>query len=202
MPTKTSSAPDGGLAPIPPTQPSTDWLEETGGEPVELVAPDPVWPQQFEAIRQQLAKALGNTALRIEHIGSTAVPGIPGKPTIDIQVSVADLEREEVYRSQIEALGWPLRAREPEHRFFRPPAGEPRTVHIHVCQVGSEWERGHLLFRDYLRAHPERAAQYAALKQQLASTIGHDRAAYTRSKDPFIAETMQLAEAWVRQDGG
>jgi GrpB-like predicted nucleotidyltransferase (UPF0157 family) len=179
----------------------SEWFAEEGGEPVELVRSDPSWPRRFDHIRRQLADALGPAALRIDHIGSTAVPGLDAKPVIDVQVSVARLDAEDEYRSQIESLGWELRAREPEHRFFRPAAGEPRTVHVHVCQAGSTWERAHLLFRDYLHAHPARAAEYVALKRQLASSLGRDRAAYTRSKNPFIAETLQLAAPWAQEVG-
>ncbi|MGH2454688.1 MAG: GrpB family protein [Candidatus Limnocylindria bacterium] len=186
---------------MPEPTTTTEWFGAAGDEAVELVDPDPSWPSRFEAIRTRLARALGASALRIDHIGSTAVPAIPAKPVIDVQVSVPSLDAEGAYVPQIESLGWLLRAREPEHRFFRPPAGEPRTVHIHVCQGGSAWERAHLLFRDYLRAHPRSAASYARLKERLAAEVGHDRPAYTRSKDPFIAATLKRAEAWARGMG-
>jgi GrpB-like predicted nucleotidyltransferase (UPF0157 family) len=189
------------LTPHDAKPPATEWFADLGDEPVELAEPDATWPRRFEAIRRQLTDALGPTAVRIDHIGSTAIAGLPAKPIIDVQVSVIHLEAEDGYTRQIEALGWPLRAREPAHRFFRPRAGEPRTVHIHVCESGSSWERAHLLLRDYLRAHPQRAAAYAALKRQLVASLGHDRAAYTRSKDPFIQATLDLAEPWARETG-
>jgi len=176
----------------------TEWFGGAGGEAVELVGSDPAWPRRFAELRARLAAALGPTAERIDHIGSTAVPGIPAKPVIDIQVSVPNLDAEDEYRQPIEALGWPLRAREADHRFFRPPAGEPRNVHVHVCRSGSAWEREHLLFRDYLRHHPDRAAAYAELKARLVASVGDDRPAYTRAKDPFIAETVRMAEGWAQ----
>jgi GrpB-like predicted nucleotidyltransferase (UPF0157 family) len=179
----------------------SDWLQAVGGGPVELAEPDPSWPRQFVAIRLMLDDALGTSATRIDHIGSTAVPGIPAKPVIDVQVSVPDLEAEEAYRPRIEGIGWPMLASEPEHRFFRPPDDQPRTVHVHVCQAGSAWERAHLLFRDYLRAHPDSAKDYAALKRRLLVTVGHDRPVYSRSKDPFVAETLARAEDWARVEG-
>jgi GrpB-like predicted nucleotidyltransferase (UPF0157 family) len=148
-----------------------------------------------------LDHALGTNATRIDHIGSTAVPGIPAKPVIDVQVSVPDLEAEEAYRPQIEGIGWPMLASEPEHRFFRPPDDQPRTAHIHVCQAGGAWERAHLLFRDFLRAHPHIAQEYAALKRRLVATVGHDRPVYSRSKDPFVAQTLAQAEDWARATG-
>jgi GrpB-like predicted nucleotidyltransferase (UPF0157 family) len=191
----------GALTPHDAGSSATEWFADVGDEPVELSEPDAMWSRRFEAIRRQLAKALGPTAVRIDHIGSTAVPSIPAKPIIDVQVSVNQLEAEDRYQPQIEALGWPLRARELAHRFFRPPAGEARTVHIHVCETGGSWERDHLLFRDYLRAHPGRAAEYAALKRQLAASFGNDRPAYTRSKVPFIEATLAVAERWARRTG-
>lgn len=180
---------------------ATEWFADPDGEPVELHEPDPSWPRQFEGFRAQLAAALGDVALRIDHIGSTAVPDMPAKATIDIQVSVRDLAAEAEYRPPIERLGWLVRAREADHLFFRPPAGEPRVVHVHVCQAGSEWERRHLLFRDFLRADAKRAAAYAALKRDLAARLGRVRTDYTRAKDPFIAETHNLAERWAAETG-
>ncbi|MGH9199023.1 MAG: GrpB family protein, partial [Acidimicrobiia bacterium] len=86
----------------------------------------------FDEFRARLAGVLGEVAVRIDHVGSTAVPRLPAKPVIDIQVSVRDVEDEESYRDAIESLGWPLRAREQDHRFFRPPSSDERTVHVHV----------------------------------------------------------------------
>ena len=104
---------------------------------------------------------------------------------------------------QIESTGVSLRAREPAHRFFRhrPDRGELRLVHIHVCQTGGNWERDHLLFRDYLRTHLEQAAAYLTLKRNLATRFGDDRIAYTDGKDVFVAETLQLAEEWAQRTG-
>ena len=140
-----------------------------------IVEPDPGWTDLFEQYKAKLAYALGPVALRIDHVGSTAVPGLPAKPVIDIQVSVRDVTDESGYRPAIESVGWPLRAREPDHRFFRPPASEERSVHVHVCSAGSEWEREHLLFVAFLRAHPEQAAGYGRLKRELARRFGRDR---------------------------
>jgi GrpB-like predicted nucleotidyltransferase (UPF0157 family) len=169
--------------------------------PVLLAPPDPAWVARFGAVRAQLAAALGSTALRIEHVGSTAVPGLAAKPVIDIQVSVADLTDEAAYVPQIAALGWPLRLRDDEHRFFREPAGVPRTTHVHVCAAGSRWERAHLLFRDYLRAHPARAAAYGELKWALAERYRDERVSYTEAKGPFIDETRALADKWAPATG-
>jgi GrpB-like predicted nucleotidyltransferase (UPF0157 family) len=165
--------------------------------PIELVPADLNWPARFAAVRSQLAAALGPTAVRIEHVGSTSVPGLDAKSVIDVQIGVVDLADEAAYAPEIAALGWPLRLRDSDHRFFREPAGIPRTTHVHVCALGGRWERDHLLFRDYLRSHPDRAAAYADLKWALVGRYAGVRLAYTEAKGPFIEETLRLANAWA-----
>ena len=168
------------------------------GQPVTLSEPDSAWSARFAGVRDRLMRALGDAVVRVDHVGSTSIPGIVAKPIIDVQVSVPDIEDEDAYRPAIESLGWPMRSREPGHRYFRDPSDQPRRVQVHVCQAGSEWERDHLLFRDYLRAHPVRAAQYGELKRALAPVYGtSDRVGYTEAKTPFIRETVRLAEEWA-----
>lgn len=166
-------------------------------DPIELVPYDESWPHLYEEWRSRLAGALGSTARRIEHVGSTAVPGLSAKPVIDIQISVDDLEDESRYVPQIEALGVQLRNRDPEHRFFRPFSGLPRGVHIHLCAVGSEWERRHLLFRNYLRVDPAARDVYLAAKRSAAEMWSDDRIAYTEAKDDSIRKLTAAAEAWA-----
>jgi len=84
---------------------------------------------------------------------------------------------------------------------FRPAKGKPRTVHVHACPTGSEWERAHLVFRDYLRVHPHRAAVYGAVKSELAERHREDGLEYTDAKGPFIEEQLQCAEEWAAQTG-
>ena len=163
---------------------------------LEVVAYDPAWPGRYQWWRDRLAGQLGGTALRIEHVGSTAVPGLPAKPTIDVQVSVADLDEESRYVPQIEQVGVQLRSRDTLHRFFRPFAGQPREVHVHVCQAGSEWESEHLLFRDYLRSHPGARDAYAQVKWEAAAVWWDDRIAYTEAKTAVILDLLHAAQAW------
>jgi GrpB-like predicted nucleotidyltransferase (UPF0157 family) len=163
------------------------WSSE---EPVELHPSSPDWVPVADRWASAIQRVLAALAPRVEHIGSTAVPGLPAKPVVDLQVSVPDVDDEQSYRPGLQTLELELHAREPGHRFFRPPAGRPRTVHVHVCTRGSRWERDHLDFRDQLRARPEVAAAYAELKQQLAATVGHDRAAYTEGKSAFIRSAL------------
>jgi len=170
---------------------------EPTGQPVALMPPQSEWSSAFDSLRERLAAALGAHAVRIDHIGSTAVPGLLAKPTIDVQVSVPDADDEAAYRPAIEALGYPMRSREPGHRYFRTPKGAGRRVHIHVCAAGSAWERDHLLFRDYLRTHSDVARNYEALKRDLAGRYRDDRVAYTEAKTPFIRATVAAAEDWA-----
>jgi GrpB-like predicted nucleotidyltransferase (UPF0157 family) len=175
--------------------------EVRGSEPVEIVDYDPLWVARFEDMRQRLADALGPLARRIEHVGSTAVPGLAAKPVVDIQVSVPDVDDTEAYRAPIESLGFGLRFIEPNHRYFRPTPGVPRLWQVHVCQVGSAWERQHLLFRDFLRAHPDEAAAYAAMKREMAEQHAEDRIAYNDAKAPWISAALLRAEDWAQRTG-
>lgn len=175
--------------------------ERARGDAIEVVAHDPSWATSFGRWRDRLAGAMGPVALRIDHVGSTAVPGLAAKPIIDIQVSVAELDDEAGYVAAIESLGVAFRAREAGQRYFRPGGGARRDVQIHVCAAGGEWERTHLLFRDYLRAAPAAAMAYQALKTRLAADFGDDRLAYNEGKSGFIRRTLADAEAWGSSHG-
>ena len=153
-------------------------------DPIQIVEYDSSWPDQYEAMRARLVETLGPVALRVEHVGSTAVPGLPAKPVVDIQVSVPDVEEDDAFRELIESLGFQLRFIEIGHRYFQPPPGRPRTFQIHVCTIDSEWERVHLLFRDYMRAHPQVAYEYGAMKKRLAGHIRDRSDPVQRRKGP------------------
>ena len=176
------------------------FVGQSDPEPISLTDASAAWPEQYVRLRDRLASALGSS-VRIEHVGSTSIPGIAAKPIIDIQVSVPDLTDESAFVSGIESIGVPLRMREPDlgHVYFRDSS--PRTVHIHVCQLGSKWERDHLLFRDYLRAHPEAARAYEEMKRAAVQAYGDDRIAYTEAKGPFIEGVLAAAEDWAAQTG-
>ena len=174
---------------------------DRGREPIELVPYDERWPATFDHWRTRLADALWDTAVRIEHVGSTSVPGLPAKPVIDIQVSVADVSDEERYVPHLAELGLQLRSRDVEHRYFRPFPGARRDVHVHVCRAGSGWERDHLLFRDYLRAMPDARQAYEESKAEAAATWRDDRMAYTEAKSSVILDTMARANIWAETVG-
>jgi GrpB-like predicted nucleotidyltransferase (UPF0157 family) len=163
---------------------------------------DPEWPELFRTLGGQLRAALGAVALRIDHIGSTSVPGLAAKPIIDVQISVAALEPVEPFRLPLEGLGLVFRAENPERtkRYFREAPGTRRT-HIHVRRAGSFSEQFALLFRDYLRISGEDALQYADLKRQLAEQYRADRHNYSDAKEPFIWEVMRRADRWAQDTG-
>lgn len=189
---------------IPMQLPGWELVESAGrtvADPIEVVDHRAEWAERFAGWRERLLDALGATAVRVEHVGSTAVPGLAAKPVVDVQVSVADVEDEAAYVPAIEALSVALRSRDPGHRYFRPAGDLPRTVQIHVVDAGSAFEREHLLFRDYLRADAETRDRYAALKLELARRYRGDRLAYNEGKTGFILDALEEAERWAGRVG-
>ena len=182
--------------------PSRRRSQGSGPCPVEIVAYDPAWPARFAELGRELRAGLGEVALRIDHIGSTAVPGLAAKPIIDLQISVATFEPLAAYRQPLERLGYAYLAdnRERTKRYFREPPGRRRT-HVHVRRAGSFSEQWALLFRDYLRAYPDAAAEYAAVKRRLALRYRNDRRAYTDAKVPFLWEVIRRADEWAQAQG-
>jgi GrpB-like predicted nucleotidyltransferase (UPF0157 family) len=175
--------------------------DDRATDPIEIVDYDPAWPARFEAMRARLARALGATGVRIDHVGSTAVPGLAAKPIVDIQVSVPDVADAASFKDAIEAQGFASRMIEPGHHYFRPPPGVPRDYQVHVCTISSDWEWRHLLFRDYLRADAETRAAYEALKRDLATRFSQDRIGYNDAKGPFIEAALLRAAEWAAATG-
>jgi GrpB-like predicted nucleotidyltransferase (UPF0157 family) len=163
--------------------------------PIELVPPDPSWPARFEAEAARLREALGPVAVRVEHFGSTAIPGIAAKPFIDIQLIVASFEPFEAYASPLRRLGYVYRPDdEPAHRFFKRGEHGIRLVQIHVVEEGSWWGRKDLEFRDAIRADPEAARRYEQLKRELAARFPHDVDAYAEAKTEFVRSALRAAK--------
>ena len=167
-----------------------------------VVSYDPSWPAAFAALSCPLRMALGEVALRIDHIGSTAVPGLDAKPIVDMQISVADFEPLSAFRDPIESRGFVFRPKRNEltRRYFREQPGALRT-HIHVRRAGSFSEQLNLLHRDYLRADLARAGEYARLKHSVAHLLSVSGQAYVDAKVSFGWETIRLAEEWSQQVG-
>lgn len=166
---------------------------------VAIVPADPAWPAQFAAEAAAIQAALGRGgAVLIEHVGSTAVPGLAAKPVIDmLLMPPGDWPRDSVV-SALQGIGYVYWAENPDptRMFFvkgMPPFGSRRTHHVHVR---SPAQAARLLrFRDYLRAHSDAATAYAHLKHQLAAAHPTDREAYTRGKDGFVSEILARADA-------
>jgi GrpB-like predicted nucleotidyltransferase (UPF0157 family) len=168
-----------------------DDVELLGGvekREIVIVDPDPGLGAEVRRRASRIVHALGTRARRVDHIGSTAVPGLPAKPIIDINLSVDDVDDEAAYLPQLLAAGYQLRVRQRGHRMVRTPT---KDVHVHVCTLGSTWEQRDLLFRDWLRTHPADRDRYATLKRQLAQQDWPDMNAYADAKGPFITEVTR-----------
>jgi GrpB-like predicted nucleotidyltransferase (UPF0157 family) len=166
---------------------------------LRVVPYDPQWAADFERERERLRSALGHLAVRIDHNGSTAVPGLAAKPIIDIQVSVARLHEIHAFAPVLERLGYVHMAHADDDRcpFFYRPAEWPHTYHVHVVEAGGEEERRTLAFRDYLRQYPDTAREYAALKRDLAAKhdglTAESREAYAEAKTSFVNRILGVA---------
>ncbi len=165
---------------------------------ITIVRWDPDWPGRFAAEAERLRAALGDAAVRIEHVGSTAVPGLAAKPVIDVQISVRSLRPARRYRVPLEALGYAYTPHyddfgEDRLPFFGRPRRPPRSFHVHVCEAESEDERRHLAFRDWLVEHPEDARAYEMLKRELARRRWRTRDDYAKAKSRFVATIVARA---------
>jgi len=161
---------------------------------IVVVDYDPKWPEQFEALRAPIGGALGDLAAAIEHIGSTAVPGLAAKPVIDIDVLLSSGDRLQEAIKRLVPLGY---AHEGNlgivgREAFSQPPGQP-AHHLYVCAPDSREYGRHIAFRDYLRAHPERARVYGELKRTLAKLYDKDPDGYTNGKDELVNETLRRA---------
>jgi GrpB-like predicted nucleotidyltransferase (UPF0157 family) len=173
----------------------------------------PTWPQEFEVIRASLLEILGALARRIDHIGSTSVPGLGAKDVIDIQITVQEL-RSEVRQKLIEAGYLYCEAITHDHvplgeddnpkmwvkLFFNQPPGQ-RRANVHVRIDGNPNQRYPLLFRDYLRAHPNSARSIELIKREIAKRHADDLDAYYDIKDPVYDLIWDAAQDWSRQTG-
>jgi GrpB-like predicted nucleotidyltransferase (UPF0157 family) len=173
-------------------------MERYGGGRIVVTDYNPAWPAMFEQERAKLVTALGPLIVAIEHVGSTAVPGLAAKPIIDLLVGVRSLD--DARSSCIEALqalGYTYmpeyEAWLPDELFFRKGVAGPWTHHVHLMQPSNPgWDR-RLVFRDYLRAHPDVADAYMDLKRRLAAAFNDDIAAYRNGKDAFVQDAMAKA---------
>jgi GrpB-like predicted nucleotidyltransferase (UPF0157 family) len=181
--------------------------DENASEPrqrykIEVLDWRPEWGEIFKALGTELRLALGPAALRIDHIGSTAIPGMAAKPIIDVQISVVDLSTFSDFADPLARLGYRFRKDNPEltKRYFREPLGTRRT-HIHVRERGGWHEQWALLFRDYMRSNAGEHRAYAELKRHLAAVYPRDMEAYTTGKVELLWQIIQRADHWAKDTG-
>jgi GrpB-like predicted nucleotidyltransferase (UPF0157 family) len=161
-------------------------------EPVVVVAHDPKWAADFEEEKERIVSALADRALEVEHVGSTAIPGLAAKPVLDVAVALQSINEPQEAIRLLEAAGYERRPAGdfPGRLFLRRFEGARRMSHLSLAELGSGFWREHLAFRDALRADPELADRYADLKRSLAAAYGSDREAYTEGKNSFVREVL------------
>lgn len=182
--------------------------ETVPSEPV-LVDPDPGWPAAAARLAARVSAAAGGR--EVAHIGSTAVPGLPAKDVIDLQLGVRSLADAEGFRDALADVGFPWRP-DVDHDNPKPPgpvwpkrfhgcADPGRRVHLHVRELGSPGWRFALMFRDWLRADPAACAEYLGLKRRAAAAAGGDPEIYVAGKEPWFDGAAARAEAWAVSSG-
>lgn len=167
---------------------------------VRIVPHDPAWKETFEAEAATLRSALHDEALAVHHIGSTSVPGLRTKPTVDVLVEVRKIENLDDLEEPMAASGYEAWGEYgiPGRRFFTKDRGPERLCNVHAFEAGTPEVERHLAFRDYLRKHPETARAYGKLKMELAEKHPADIEAYMDGKDAFVKETEKKALTWSR----
>lgn len=163
-------------------------------EPIRVVAYDPQWPERFERERVLFDEAIGDWVTGgTHHAGSTAVPGLEAKPTIDILVGVEDLESSRACFEPLAAIGYLYAPYRPEEmHWFCKPGPSRREFHLHLVPTESARFRNELAFRDRLRVDTGLAREYAELKRSLAARFRTDREGYTNGKSEFVARVLGL----------
>jgi len=163
--------------------------------PVIIIPYDPRWPVQFEEEKARLLADIGAYVLSIEHIGSTAVPGLAAKPVIDILIGVRSLANAPLFIPPLEARGYEYVAQYedemPFRRYLHRKVNGEHTHHLHMVEPTTRFYKVQLAFRDHLRSHPETHDVYAALKLDLAEKYRNDRMAYTDAKSDFILGVLE-----------
>jgi GrpB-like predicted nucleotidyltransferase (UPF0157 family) len=168
---------------------------------ITIVEYDPIWPDGFGGIARELRRLFADRASRIDHIGSTSVPGLAAKPIIDIQVSVVTLSSDEPWRAALVEAGWRWDAENPERtkRFFVWESG--LRSNLHVREAGSLTEQLALVFRDYLRESASAARRYESFKRDLSTRLWRDGNEYAEAKTEIIWPLLHEAYLWSMRSG-
>ena len=174
------------------------------GAAIEIAAYDPAWPGAYERERAAILEALGDLVFAIEHVGSTSVPGLGAKPIIDIMIGLRKLADHARCVAPLRSLGYEHKGEFgiPGRHYFRKPVRGPRRHQLHMVEHGRDFWVRHLLFRDYLRLHPDEASAYQRLKVGLAARFGTDVEGYTEAKREFIQSALVKARAGQGVTGG
>jgi len=156
---------------------------------------DERWPALYREVSRSLVEAFGDYACEMQHVGSTSVPGLGAKPIIDIAVNLRDYPLPQNVIEAMEALGYTHMGEYgiAGRHYFKRYSDDGLMVHVHAYSPGNEEWASHLLFRDYLRAHPEAARDYESLKRDLAAKYADQREVYTESKTNFVQEILRRA---------
>jgi GrpB-like predicted nucleotidyltransferase (UPF0157 family) len=168
---------------------------------IEVVPYDPHWRVLFERAARELVEVFGEEVVAIHHVGSTAIPNVSAKPIIDVLVEVRRIEKIDEFNPEMIERGYLPKGEFgiAGRRFFIKGDEEQRSHHIHVFQTENpEFER-HIAFRNYMIAHPEEAAAYGRLKEELARRFPHDIEGYMAGKDAFIKEIERKAQTWKKR---
>jgi len=168
---------------------------------VTLVAHDPAWAEAAAAEGARIADAVGPALLRVEHVGSTAIPGIAAKPTVDLMPVVRSEDDLDTCRAPMEGLGYHWRGEFgiPGRRYCVLERDGRRVFHVHFFAEGNENVARQIAFRDYLRAHRGEALAYEAIKREAAAANPKDSMAYNDHKSDWIHACQQRAEAWTKR---
>ena len=169
---------------------------------IEVVPYNPQWPALFEEEAAKIQAILGDNCTAVHHIGSTSVPGLAAKPVIDIMPVVIDIQKVDPCNREFQQLGYQCMGEYgiSGRRFFM-KGGDNRTHHVHVFQQDNTCDIGrHLAVRDFLRAHPKWAKEYADLKMRLAARFPYDNDGYCDGKDDFVKALEQQAQAWQKKN--
>lgn len=158
---------------------------------VSLARAHKAWAAAYERERAKIAAALGEHIIRIEHVGSTSIPGVPAKPILDILVGIQDFDESRVCVGPMIGIGYRYRGENgiPRRHYF--VKGDPSTHHIHMVEVQSDNWKVTLRFRDLLRMHPHLASEYAREKEHLARAYAGDREGYQREKDKVVEGILE-----------
>lgn len=175
---------------------------------IEVVGCDPSWPQSYTNEVALLRPVFGASFVASHHIGSTSVPGLPAKPTIDIVIEVTKQADIPAFYPEMEKIGYTCRGEclnavipgIPGRFYFVRYAGAEHLIHVHVYCTGHHDIEEKLVFRDYLKAHASVAAEYGTLKHELAEKNLYDNIGYMRGKDTFVKTTIEKAVKWRGDD--